>query len=110
MARDISPVETLKYRNELFVGCPVSGTTNYSVTTGINVSAADFNEEFGSCMNGLLLTAGSGNIALTLPNGGEMTIPFTVDAGKSSIELRGCKIKTVKSSGTTFSGYIFPLY
>jgi hypothetical protein len=110
MAGETSSVESLQHRNKLIVGCPKVGDTNYARATGINVSAADYTPANGVKMNALLLTAGSGNIALTLENGGKMTLPFTVDSGKCSIELLGCRIKTVEKTGTTFNGYIFPLF
>ncbi len=103
-------VNTLPFRNVMIVGCPKDGDTQYSVTTGINIAAADYDP--GYIMNALILTAGSGNIALELENGGAMTLPFTVDSGKCSIELWGVRIKKVKKAadGTTFTGYIFPQF
>jgi hypothetical protein len=104
----IKGVGQATHRGELIVGCPRDGDTNYSVTTGVDHSTTDYFPN--QPMVGLILTAGSGNIALELVNKGKMTLPFTVSSGTNELVLRGVLIQQIFTSGTTFNGYIFPLF
>lgn len=103
----------LPSRDKLFVGCPKDAEDNYAKATGIDVSSVAYSPD--ERMNGLVLASaasadGAGNIALTLENGGEMTLPFTVPEGESVVVLRGVRIKKIDVTGTTFTGKIFPLF
>lgn len=91
-----------------YVDCPHDGDTDYAVATGWG-KAADYTPAAGA-VRGLLCDAGSGNIALTMQNGGEMTIPLTVGSGTFTEILRGAFIKTIKKTGTTFDGHIWPMF
>jgi hypothetical protein len=101
-------VGSAEKRDSLIVGCLPAGATNYAAATGINVSAADFWPD--QHMVALILDAGSGNIAIEMPNGGTMTIPFTVSAGDSKEVLRGVCAQKILTAGTTYSGHIWPLF
>lgn len=92
----------------LYVDCAHTGSTRYTDTGGVNVSSLDYYPT--ETMRGLILTGGSGNIVLVMAGGGQMVIPFTVDAGYSMEVLRGFQIKKILTSGTTFTGRIFPLW
>lgn len=107
MAQEIKGVSNLDYKNFLIVGCPRSGSDSYSTTTGIDVSAVDYAPDIP--MLGLHLTGGAGNIAIEMVNKGRMVLPFSVITGDSREVLRGHKIQKVLSSGTTFTGDIFPV-
>ena len=92
----------------LYIDCAHTGTTRYTDTTGVDVSASDYYPT--ETMRGLLLTGGSGRIKIEMVGGGQMVIPFTVDDGYSLEVLRGFQIKKILTSKTTFTGRIFPLW
>lgn len=104
----VKGVDSSAKRDFLIVGCLPAGATDYAAATGIDVSVADFWPD--QHMIGVVLDAGSGNIAFQLVNGGVMTVPFTVDAGDCRIDMRGVCIQKILTSGTTFSGHIWPLF
>ena len=104
----IKGVGSANNRDKLFVGCLPAVATNYTAAGGIDLSAADFWPD--QYMTGLVLDAGSGNIALEMPNGGSMTLPFSVAAGTCEVVLRGVMIHKLLTSGTTYSGNVWPLF
>jgi hypothetical protein len=105
---DLLPTDRLEKRGSLIVGCPSPETDVYAAATGISLAAVDYAPNV--LIHGIRLTAGAGNIALMLENGGTMTLPFTVDSGKNEEFLRGYRIKKILKTGTTFNGYIYPLF
>lgn len=108
--QNVTGISNIDYKNFLIVGCPKVGDTNYAAATGADVSSVEFRTL--PPMIGLHMTEGSGNIAVEMLNGGKMILPITVAAGDSREVLRGHKINAILSTaeGTTFDGYIFPVF
>jgi hypothetical protein len=104
----MAPNVNLPYRGRAYVDCPHAGDTGYAAATGISVASVDYAPT--ETMMGVLLTGGSGNVAFELEGGGVMTLPFTVDTGDVKEVLRGIRISKILKTGTTFSGYIYPLF
>lgn len=106
----VKGVGDAKDRDRLLIGCLESGATDYSTTTGIDISTNDFwpDQHF----NAIRLTEGSGNIAIEMPNSGVMVLPFTVGAGVNEEHMRGYSMQKILKSalGTTFNGHIFPIF
>jgi hypothetical protein len=99
-------------QSTLIVDCPHNGDTNYSTSTGIDISSLDW-EALTKPIHSLELTAGTGNIHVMLEGGGRKILPFTVDDGDCRTVLSGQRIIRIynKATGsTTFTGYIFPNY
>ena len=99
----------------MVVDCPHDADSDYAAATGVALTAAyeptDSVTGEPLVMHGLLCTAGSGNIDVTLEGGGQAIFPLTVASGTSSKILRNCRITKIGSSATTtFNGHIFPLF
>ena len=98
------------------VDCVHDSDSDYSKTGGIDISTNVFEPKDSNdkniIMNGLLIEAGSGDIAFEMEGGGEITTGFTTVAGDSKQILTGCRIKKIQNTagGTTYSGNIFPLF
>lgn len=109
----VKSVASNDLRNKLLIGTLPDGQLNsaganiYSKTTGVDVSATDFFPD--QEINQLILTEGAGNIALVFASG-EAVLPFSVASGECKEVLRGMRIQQILSSGTTFSGHIFPIF
>jgi len=92
-----------------FVDCLHAGDTDYTATTGIDVSVNDF--EPSEVFVGLILSEGTGNIAFEMEMGGVMTIPFAVSADEASArKMDGYRMAKILTSGTTFTGNIWPVW
>jgi len=89
-----------------YVDCLHTVDDNYTAAGGIDVSAVDFEPTY--VMSGLYLGEGAGNIAIEMEGGGQQILPFTVATGYGSRELDGYRIKKILTSGTTFTGKIWP--
>lgn len=108
MFTQVQNIARSDFKSKLVVGCLHVGASNYSQSTGINVSAVDF--EANVPIISLIVCAGSGNISIEYQNGGRLTIPVTVAVGSSMEILKGHLIKKIISGETTFNGAIFPLF
>lgn len=99
----------------MVVDCPHDADADYAAATGVALTVAyqPTHSVTGEkqVMHGLLCTAGSGNIDITLEGGGQMIFALTVGSGTSVEILRNFRITKIGASGTTtFNGYIFPLF
>jgi len=62
-------------------------------------------------MSAIRLGEGSGNLAVEYEGGGKATLPFFVSEEQGNIrEFVGERIRSIFTSGTTFTGKIWPLW
>ena len=104
-------------KSSQYVDCLHAGDTDYDATTGIDISTNTFepkdSDDNNVIMTGMIATEGSGNIAIEMEMGGVMTIPVSVSADEGHRRiLDGYRIKKIfnTAGGTSFTGYIFPVW
>lgn len=94
----------------MIVDVPHSGDANYTDTGGVSFAGGDWNAPTNKPMHGLVLSGGSGNISLVYEGGGVAVYPVTVEDGDTREYLKGCRIQTIDSAKTTFTGRIWPQF
>mgnify|MGYP003565290443 CR=1 FL=1 len=104
-------------KSSQYVDCLHTGDTDYTATTGIDVSTTTFepldSDSNNVIMTGMIITEGSGNIAIEMEMGGVMTVAASVSAEEGHRRVfDGFRIKKIfnVAGGTSFSGNIFPLW
>lgn len=104
-------------KSSQYVDCLHAGDTDYDATTGIDISTNTFepkdSDDNNVIMTGMVVTEGTGNIAIEMEMGGVMTPPVSVSAEEGHRRiLDGYRIKKIfnVAGGTSFTGYIFPVW